>query len=266
MITSVQNPRVQKAKKLLKRACRSEEREFLVEGARSIREAFDAGAPLEGLFADLSRGPEIQRLAARAQSESVELHEVSPAVMKSMSATTTAPGIVGVCRFIDIDAAELMQRRLSLAIVLGRVRDPGNAGTIIRSSRAAGADAVFVAAETVDIYNPKLVRASAGALFWTPLARNVPLGWLLRELENQGINRVAADPRGDSVYDEVDMVRPTALLAGNEAWGLEPALADQVDVRAYIPMAGLSESLNVAVASAVLLFEAARQRRNIALG
>lgn len=263
MITSVHNSRVQAAKRLLRRAPRTEQGEFLVEGLRTVREALLAGAPMQALFLDPTKAHEIKEVARLAESRSIRVDEVSPAVMRAISATTTAPGVVGVCRFVDIAAHELIRRRLSLVTVLGQVRDPGNAGTIIRTSRAAGAEAIFVAAGTVDVYNPKLVRAAAGALFSLPLARDVRLGWLMDELGNHRINRVAADPRGDTVYDRVDMVEPTAFLLGNEAWGLPPELLGAVDVSVSIPMAGSFESLNVAVAAGVLLFEAARQRRNV---
>lgn len=226
-----------------------------------MSEALRAGAPLRSLFVDPARAPEIGRLAERAESRSIQVTEVSPAVMKAISATTTAPGVVAVCSFVDVEAAELVNTDMSLIMILGQVRDPGNAGTIIRTCRAAGADAIFVAAETVDIYNPKLVRATAGALFSIPVARGVQLSWLLDELGSRLVNRVAADPRGEKVYDRINMTGPTAFLVGNEARGLPAAATGPVDVLASIPMARSFESLNVAVASGVLLFEAARQRR-----
>lgn len=261
MITSVNNPRIQKAKRLHKRAARTEQRNFLVEGPRAVHEALVAGAPIQGMFVDTSGGPEIEKLANLAASKNVSVDEVSPAVMKAISTTITSSGVVAVSRFIDIDAAELLERPLSLLAVLGQVRDPGNAGTIIRTCRAAGVDGIFVTAETVDIYNPKLVRATAGALFSVPLARDVGLRWLLDELGNHRINRVAADPRGKTVYDHVDMTKPTAFVVGNEGWGLPAQHSLAVDLAAAIPMAGAFESLNVAAATAILLFEAVRQRR-----
>lgn len=265
MITSLHNSQVQAAKKLLKRAVRAEKRQFLVEGARAVGEALQAKAPIQALFVDRTKGAEIAELASLARSLSVSVHEASAAVMKSISATTSPPGIVGVCGFVDIDPTQLIKRRLSLITVLGQVRDPGNAGTILRTCRAAGVDGVFVTSGTVDVYNPKLVRATAGALFSIPWARDVQLRWLLDELGHRRINRVAADPRGDAVYDQIDMAKPTAFLVGNEAWGLPSDLSAPVDAKVSIPMSASSESLNVAVAAAVLLFEAARQRRNLAV-
>lgn len=261
MITSVHNPAVHSARNLLRKTGRRDRRQFLVEGGRAVTEALLADAPVESLFVDLARSPAVGKVAERAAAKSIPVHEVSPSVMKAMSQTATAPGVLAVCSFMDIPAQALLKRPLSLVAVLGEVRDPGNAGTIIRTCRAAGADAVFVTSRTVDIYNSKLVRASAGALFGLPLARQVEIGWLLDELGGCGLHRVAANPRGSVAYDRIDMLGPIAFLVGNEAWGLSPAISGRVDAQAVIPMAEFTESLNVAVASAVLLFEAARQRR-----
>lgn len=215
------------------------------------------------MFVDASGDPEIENLAGLAESMDVPVDEVSPVVMKAVSTTVTSSGVVAVCRFIDIEAAKLLERPLSLVTILGQVRDPGNAGTIIRTCRAAGVDGIFVTAEAVDIYNPKLVRATAGALFSVPVARDVALRWLLDELGDRQINRVAADPRGKTVYDQVDMTKPTAFVVGNEAWGLPAQHSLAVDLAAAIPMAESFESLNVAAATAILLFEAVRQRRQV---
>jgi TrmH family RNA methyltransferase len=144
-------------------------------------------------------------------------------------------------------------------VVLAEVRDPGNLGTILRTSWAAGAGGVFLSRGTVDVYNPKAVRASAGALFHVPVAREVALPWILPELGNRDIQRLAADPTALPTYDEVDMTGPTALVFGNEAWGLAEEVA--AAVRASIPMRASAESVNVGIAAAVFLFEAVRQRR-----
>lgn len=260
MITSLRNPHVQTARKLGKRSVRDDRRQFLVEGANGIGQALAAGAPLSALFVE---GPEngFPDLARRAKAAGVQVLTVSDVVMRAISSTTTPPGIVGICRFIDRDPAALLRAPLSLVVVLAGVRDPGNAGTILRSSAAAGADAVFLGTETVDVYNPKFVRATVGALFDVPISRDVEIPWLLKEFGNLGVQRVAADPGGEAVYDQVDFRRRTALVLGNEAWGVPAELAAAVDARVSIPMSKSVESLNVGMAATVLLFEAARQRR-----
>lgn len=260
MITSLRNPQIQAARKLSKRAVRDASREFLVEGANGVGHALQTGAPLTMLFVEGpdDRFPEPVR---QAKARGVQVLTVSDAVMRTIASTTTPPGIVAVSRFVDRDPVALLKQPLTLAVVLAGVRDPGNAGTIIRSCAAAGVDAVFLGDSTVDIYNPKLVRATAGALFSSPFARNVEIPWLLTELGNLDLYRVAADPAGKAVYDQVDFRRRTALVLGNEAWGVPAELASAVDARVSIPMSKSVESLNVGMAATVLLFEAARQRR-----
>ena len=260
MITSLRNPHVQAARKLTKRAVRDASREFLVEGANGVEQALEMKAPLNVLFVE---GPNtgFVELTRRATSRGTRVLTVSDAVMRAISSTTTPPGIVGVCRFVDRDPAGLLNRELTLAVVLAGIRDPGNAGTIIRSCTAAAVDAVFLGTQTVDVYNPKFVRATAGALFSLPFARNVEIPWLLKELGNLEVHRVAADPAGEAAYDQVDFRRRTALILGNEAWGVPAEALSAVDARVCIAMSKKVDALNVGIAETLLLFEAARQRR-----
>ena len=260
MITSLRNPSIQAARKLHKRGVRDARREFLIEGANGVGQALQSAAPLTLVFVE---GPDDQfpEHTRQARSQGVQVLTVSDAAMRVISSTTTPPGIVAVSRFVDRDPVALLKEQLSLVVVLAGVRDPGNAGTILRSSAAAGADAVFLGDSTVDVYNPKLVRATAGAVFGLKISRNVEIPWLLNELGTLGLHRVSADPAGESVYDQVDFRRRTALVLGNEAWGVTAELASAVDARVSIPMSKSVESLNVGMAATVLLFEAARQRR-----
>jgi len=191
----------------------------------------------------------------------VQTFEVSPEVMHSISDADTPPGAVAVAPFVDVDPTQLLDSGSDLLVVLAEVRDPGNLGTILRTARAAGAGGVFLTKGTVDVYNPKVVRASAGALFHVSVAREVAVPWVLTELGARNIRRVAADPTATATYDEVDMRGPSALVFGNEAWGLPGEAVATVDERASIPMRASAESLNVGIAAAVFLFEAVRQRR-----
>lgn len=263
MITSVRNPHIQGARKLQRRGVREQRRQFLVEGANGITQALlarpDGSCPLTVLFVEEDGG--FPELTSRARGQGIRVLSVSEAVMRSISGTTTPPGIVGVSRYVDRDPVALLRGPLDLVVVLSGVRDPGNAGTIIRSCAASGADAVFFAGSTVDVYNPKVIRASAGTVFNLAIARGVEIRWLLGELGRLKVNRVTADPLGDSVYDRVDFRRRTAVVLGNEAWGVESDLVSAMDARVSIPMSKSVESLNVGMAATVLLFEAARQRR-----
>lgn len=223
-----------------------------------VEEGYRAGAGLREIFVEerVSFEP-----PSPAGSPGLPVRVVSGEVMRKITATKTPQGIVAVSDFCDADPGKLLQRDLSLSVVLAEVRDPGNAGTILRTAAAAGADAVFVGEGSVDVYNPKVVRAAAGAIFNVPFARDVDVAWLLERFGEEGATRIAADPQSPRHYDEVEMRGRIALVFGNEAWGVPEELARLVDVRASIPMEGSTESLNVAIAAALFLFEARRQRR-----
>ena len=261
MITSLRNPQIAAIRKLHKRGVRDARREFLIEGANGVGQALQTRAPLTTIFVE-GTGDGFPELTRQAKARGVPVQTISEAVMRAISSATTPPGIVGVSRFVDRDPVALLKQEITLAVVLAGVRDPGNAGTIIRSCTAAGVEAVFLGEATVDVYNPKFVRATAGAMFNLPFARNVEIPWLLKELGNLDLHRVAADPTGEAVYDQVDFRRRTAFVLGNEAWGVPVELASAVDARVSIPMSRSVESLNVGMAATVLLFEAARQRRS----
>ena len=261
-ITSARNQTIQSTRKLSKRAVRDRERLFTIEGEIAVTEAVDAGTRLHELFMTESATKRQADLSARVADQGTRVHEVSDQVMKTLSGTMTPPGILAIASFVDVEVSTLLERTLALPVVLADVRDPGNAGTMLRTGWAVGADAVFFSKSSVDLYNSKVVRASAGALFNLPVAREVDVPFLIENLQRKGLMTVAAHPEGSVSYDEVDMSGPCALIFGNEAWGVSDGILDQVDVSATIPMRGRAESLNVGVAAAVFMFEAARQRKN----
>lgn len=261
MITSIRNDLVLRARKLHRRGMRDRLRAFLVEGVNGVGAALDAGVGLELLFVTGGAGAGIAELSRQAGTAGVPVVEVSDPVMSAMADAETPPGAVAIAPFVDVDPIVLLDKEPALSVVLDEVRDPGNLGTILRTAQAAGAGAVYLTTGTVDAYNAKVVRASAGALFHVPVAREVAVPWILNELGNRRVRRVAADPTATATYDEVDMRGRCALVFGNEARGLTEEVAAAVDERASIPMEPSAESLNVAIAAAVFLFEAVRQRR-----
>jgi RNA methyltransferase, TrmH family len=261
LITSVRNVHIQNARKLQKRGVRDSRREFLIEGAMGVGQALQSSGRINALFLGDS-ADNFPDLAKAARARKVPVMTVTAQVMRVISSTTNPQGVVAVGEFVDFKPADLLSRSPELVVVLAGVRDPGNAGTIVRSCAAVGVDALFLGDTTVDVYNPKFVRATAGAIFNLPFARNVEIPWLLEELGALNLNRVAADPRGEVVYDQVDFKRPSALILGNEAWGVAPEIAESADAVVSIPMKESVESLNVGMAATVLLFEAARQRRS----
>jgi TrmH family RNA methyltransferase len=269
-LTSVRSPRVVAARRLAKRAFRARERRFLAEGPQAVREAVAAGRDIvHEVFVTREAATRHAEMVDDAKRQGVDVYVVSGEVMSALSQTVTPQGIVAVCAFLDGSVEEVAAVASRLVAVLAHVRDPGNAGTVIRTADAAGADAVVLGGESVDPYNGKCVRASAGSLFHLPLAAGVPIDLTVTALKARGLTVLAADGHGaldlDTAIDDGRLDGPTAWLFGNEAWGLPPetrALADHV-VR--VPIHGAAESLNLATAAAVCLYASARAHRSGAI-
>jgi TrmH family RNA methyltransferase len=185
--------------------------------------------------------------------------------LASLAETVQPQGVVAVCRFVDVAFSDLLDPPPALLALCADVRDPGNAGTVIRCADAAGASGVVLTGSSVDPYNGKAVRASAGSLFHLPLAVESDTEQVVRDLQRRGVTVLAADGAGElDLDDAVDrglLSRPTAWLFGNEAWGLPAEVAEVADRRVRIPIHGRAESLNLATAAAVCLYASARAQR-----
>lgn len=268
-LTSPRAPRVAAARRLAKRAFRAQDRKFLAEGPQAVREALAVepgtpGAALE-VFVTAEAAARHPELVDAAGAAGLPVHRASGEVMAAIAQTVTPQGIVAVCSLLDRDLDDVLATRPRLVAVLAHVRDPGNAGTVIRAADAAGAEAVVLTDASVDVYNGKCVRATAGSLFHVPVVTGVPLARAVDALRAAGLSVLAADGAGepdlDAVLDAGRLAAPTAWVFGNEAWGLPPedrALADDV-VR--VPIHGSAESLNLATAAAVCLYASARAQR-----
>jgi TrmH family RNA methyltransferase len=214
---------------------------------------------VESIYLDPTAGAGELALASTASAAGTRVFDLEPGVLARVSGTVTPQPIAAIVPFVDVALADL--RSPSMVVVCVDVRDPGNAGTILRSAAAAGADAVVVCDGSVDVTNPKTVRASAGAVFHVPVVvAGTPLD-ALGALGDLGLRRLAAVARDGEDYTAAELWRPTALVLGNEATGLPDGLGSVLDGGITIPMPGRAESLNVGMAAAVLCFEAARQRR-----
>jgi RNA methyltransferase, TrmH family len=248
--------RVQRLRRLLARAAaRDEARAFVVEGARVLEEAFAAGAAVESVFAAPGAPP---ALLAAAEAAGVRVHLLAPGVLQRVAGTVNPQPVLAVVRALDVPLAALAGARLVLVCV--DVRDPGNAGTVLRSAEAAGADGIVCCGGTVDVYNPKTVRASAGSIFHVPVVAGGDPMEVLDEMAKWGLRRLGTAVTQGRPYTTVDLTAPCALVLGNEATGLTEPVAGALDEVVTIPMAGRTSSLNVGMAAAVLCFEAARQR------
>ncbi|CAA9254613.1 MAG: hypothetical protein AVDCRST_MAG50-2361 [uncultured Acidimicrobiales bacterium] len=248
---------VQRLRRLLgRRSARSSERSFVVEGAKVLGEALDAGVAVESLYlAPGAADPVIER----AYAAGVRVHHLEAGVIERVADTVTPQPILAVVPYVDRPLAAL--RDASFLVVCVDLRDPGNAGTVLRSAEAAGAGGVVCCGGSVDPYNPKTVRASAGSVFHVPVVVGGYPVEVLEEMSTWGLRRLGATARGGTVYTASDLVAPVALVLGNEASGLPPEVGPYLDDELTIPMVGRTESLNVGMATAILTFEVARQRR-----
>ena len=257
---------VRAARRLNKRAFRQRERAFLAEGPQAVAEAFHCGARVTGLFATVPARSRHHDLVAAIAAAGIPVHIVSGEVMDELAQTVTPQGLLAVCGFVDVPLAEVTARsQPRLVALLANVRDPGNAGTVLRTADAAGAHAVVFADASVDPYNGKCVRASAGSLFHLPVVAGARLEDVVVTLRQAGLRIVAADGRAGRPLDDPEvqagLAGPTAWMFGNEAWGLPPELVALADEPVAVPIYGRAESLNLAAAAAVCLYASARVQR-----
>lgn len=266
-VTSLDNPTVKLARALGRRRDRQRERAFVVEGTRALAEAFAAGAVPRAVFIErgaLGEGAAQDRLLVTltdlreaGAGRHTRVLEVTPPVMAAVTETETPQGIAAIFAFPEEVPPPT---GTPLIVIADGVRDPGNLGTILRTALGAGATAVYTTPATVDLYNPKVVRAAMGAHFRLALRSNV--GWEALDAELADCAGVfGADAGGDLLYTEADWSEATALVIGSEDRGISPEGRERCTDLLAIPLSGGLESLNAAVATAVLLFEAARQRR-----
>ncbi len=264
-LTSIRSPRVKAARQLAKRALRQRARSFLAEGPQAVGEALATGGVVTQLFVTSAAQSRYAELIQLAASQGADVHAVSGEVMSELAQTITPQGVLAMCRFVDASLAEVAARSPQLAVILANVRDPGNAGTVLRTADAAGAGGVIFAGSSVDPYNSKAVRASAGSLFHLPVVTGPPVPDAVRALRERGLLVLAADGGATSTLDDLQaagqLSRPTAWLFGNEAWGLPADVLDLADEAVAVPIYGRAESLNLAAAAAVCLYASARAQR-----
>ncbi|KQY97103.1 RNA methyltransferase [Microbacterium sp. MEC084] len=265
MLENPRSPRVRAVAKLAKRNARKETGLFLLEGPQAVREAL-AFRPetLVELFATPTALERHQDVRTLLTDEGLHAQFVSEAVLEAMADTVTPQGFVAVARQNPTAVKDIFAEGPRLIAICEEVRDPGNLGTIIRAADAAGADAVVLTGRTVDPYNPKVVRSTTGSLFHLPVAVGGELEDIVERAHAAGLTVLAADVKGDDLLAaraEGLLARPTAWLFGNEAHGLEDAALGLADRALKLPIFGRAESLNLATAASVCLYESAFAQR-----
>lgn len=261
-ITSLQNTRVKQAVRLRDRGPRDKSDLFLIEGYRELLRAVDASRNIETLFIcpELFLGENEEALIKRIVAKGGLLYNCTKEVFNKISYRDRPDGLLAIAPQHHLKLGEIKLSEAPLLIVAEAIEKPGNLGTILRSSDAVGCDGVIVCDRCTDIHNPNVVRASVGTLFTLPVIEASSAD-TLKWLKSNGICILAATPSAEKDYTEVDMTVPLAIAVGTEQLGLTDLWMNQADLQVRIPMYGVADSLNVATATTLLLYEARRQRK-----
>ncbi|GAA1917678.1 RNA methyltransferase [Nocardioides hwasunensis] len=239
-----------------RRSVRTERRLFLADGPKAVEGALSIDGCVVEVFATPAASDQYADLLAAAV-----VRVVDERALASLSDSVSPAGVVALCHHIDAPLEHVVAASPRLLVICADVRDPGNAGNVIRTADAAGADAIVLAGQSVDAYNPKTVRSTVGSLFHLPFSVEPDPVAAVRAAQGRGLTVLAADGAGDVDLFEADLSGPTAWLFGNEAWGLPEELAVLADHRVAIPIHGRAESLNLSTAAAVCLYASARAQR-----
>lgn len=260
-IASLQNPRIKNVVKLRQRAHRDEQGILIVEGYRELKRALENNRRPGSLFfcRDFFLGKNEASLIHKCRERGAEIISCSPAVFAKMAYRERPEGLLALVPQVKHGLADLKLTSAPLLIVAEAIEKPGNLGTILRTADAAGADAVIVCNRCTDINNPNVVRASIGAIFTVPVAE-ASSEETIKWLRENNIQILAASPHATVEYTRADLRRGTAIVVGAEQYGLSETWMKAADMQVRIPMRGQIDSLNVAAATTILLFEAARQR------
>jgi TrmH family RNA methyltransferase len=264
-VLSDTNARLAAARRLTGRRGRRDAGRFLAEGAQAVREAFRLDGVAVEVFATADARRRHADLLDPVEAR-LPVAEISDKAAAALSETVTPQGLVAVCRMVDVELGEALRAaRPRLAVVLVEANDPGNAGTILRTADAAGAGLVVFAGDSVDPYNGKVVRASAGSLFHLDLVVAGPALDVIARLRAAGLQALATTGAGPHDLDALDdlgrLAGPTAWVFGNEAHGLPDEVIAAADAAVRVPIHGAAESLNLAAAAAVCLYASARAQR-----
>lgn len=269
-LIGARHPTMQRLRRLSRRrSARTDEGAFVIDGPTLLADALDAGVPVEAVVVETDvrddTGPGgadvVAAIVDRAAAAGAAVHRTHAGTLARVTDTVTPHGVAAIARFPDPQMPHVVAAAGALCLVLVAVSDPGNAGTLLRSAEAAGAGGVVFCDGSVDPFGPKCVRSSAGSVFRVAVSREGDSAPAIAACSAAGTRTVATLARGAPPYDEADLAGPVALVLGSEAHGLPAAVSDAVDAAVTIPMAGRTESLNVAMAGTVLCFEALRQRR-----
>ena len=258
ILTSIKNPLIKQVRKLHRSKERQQQNLLLIEGTNLIEAACQADYKLDTVFYTERWQENHQLLCRKIAANNFKTYSVSLEVLNAIATTINPDGVVAIAhRPIGTNFAPSIDK---LGIALERLQDPGNLGTIIRTAAATGVDSLWLSSHSVDFYSPKVLRASTGSWFNVPVITNQDLYQLAKEQQQQGVQIIATTLRAAKTYWDLDFSRPSLIFLGNEGAGLSPELCNIADEAVTIPLENQVESLNVATATALLLYEAKRQQ------
>jgi len=263
MLDAPKSERVKGVARLQQKDARLETGLFLLEGPQGLKELCKQPELAQEVFATANALDRYEDLFDQLYDASVPIIEVSDLVMEKLADTKTPQGVVAVVSQFDVSLEELIASGPQLIAILDQARDPGNGGTVIRAADAAGADAVIFTTDSVDLYNPKLVRSTAGSILHVPAVINQDPAELVAALKAAGIQVFAASAGGKLITEITPQLsKPTAWIFGNEAHGVSPEMLDLADEIVALPIFGAAESLNLATAASVCLYASAFEMRS----
>ena len=259
-INSVKNPKVKAWQKLKTKKGRNEQGFFLLEGLKLIDEAFKNGQEIYSMMMDENKPmPDIFN-EILGFNQKIAMYSLSTTIIEKLTDTEQPQGYFAIIKQRNITHMDLLKDNPSFLLLVDQIQDPGNLGTIIRSGDAAGIEGIILGNGTVDLYNPKVVRAAMGSMFHLPITSG-RLDSILPTLKEQGFHVIGTSPYATQSYFDLDFKQKIAILVGNEANGLEESRKKSVDKMVSIPMQGQAESLNVAMATTLILYERVRQNQ-----
>lgn len=259
MITSTANSQMKHLVQMQKKTkIRKEEQAFVIEGTKMFEEALEGNFIKKAYFSETYWKEKVE---GSAYLNDIAYEIVSDSVLKEVSDTMTPQGVIAIVKMPQYHLEELIKREQVNLVVLENLRDPGNLGTIVRTAEGAGIDGVILSKESVDIYNPKVIRSTMGAIYRMPVIYVDSFAQCLNQLQENNVMLYAAHLLGKNDYDREIYFKKTAIIIGNESNGITEQTANQADCLVKIPMEGKLESLNAGIAAALLMYEVYRQKR-----
>jgi TrmH family RNA methyltransferase len=261
MITSLQNAKIKYVCSLKKRKTREKERKFIIEGIHLVGEAFKISKISAIIYSGrVLENQEGKELVSQIRGKGIENYQVTEKIIEEISEVENPQGILGVVEEEKFSLQDILASANPLIVFCHEVQDPANLGTIIRTADAAGANGVILSKGTVDLYNSKVLRGSMGSVFHLPIVYVDDIQEALKTLKKNKVDLLATALKANKNCYEIDYNKPIAILVGNEAAGLPDEIISTCDQVVKIPMLGKAESLNAAVSTAIVLYEAVRQR------